>query len=128
MTFVTRKHTTALGLEKAATIDVHSLVFVPTKIVLCAGLALALSEFMRGYKFTLTYPEKKNTSQDNKIAPLVRKCNGKFESKYNYEDNETIVTVIIEKKEDKIQFEKALKEPHFSFLTLEKVFLTLDDD
>ena len=83
---------------------------------------------MRGYKFTLTYPEKKNVSQDNKIAPLVRKCNGKFESKYNYEDNETIVTVVIEKKEDKIQFEKALKEPHFAFLTLEKVFLTLDDD
>jgi len=83
---------------------------------------------MRGYKFTLSYPEKKTSSIDNKIAPLVRKYNGKYESVFNYEDNETIVTVTIEKKEDKLQFEKALKEPQYSFLTLEKVYLTLDED
>lgn len=83
---------------------------------------------MRGYKFTLTYPEKKTTSMDNKIAPLVRKYNGKFESRFDYDNNETIVTVTIEKKEDKVQFEKALKEPPYAFLTLEKVFLTLDDE
>ena len=83
---------------------------------------------MRGYKFTLSYPEKKTSSIDNKIAPLVRKYNGKYESVFNYEDNETIVTVTIEKKEDKLQFEKALKDPQYWFLTLEKVFLTLDED
>lgn len=83
---------------------------------------------MRGYKFTLTYPEKKTSSTDNKIAPLVRKCNGKYESKFDYDNNETIVTVIIEKKGDKLQFEKALKDPQYSFLTLEKVFLTLDEE
>lgn len=83
---------------------------------------------MKGYKFTLTYPEKKSSSMDNKIAPLVRKYNGKFESVFNYEDNETVVTVLIEKKEDKVLFEKALKEPQFAFLTLEKVFMTMDYD
>jgi hypothetical protein len=84
---------------------------------------------MKCYKFTLTYPDKKTSSMDNKIGPLVRKCKGTFESKFNFENNETIVVVTIEKKEDKTLFEKTLEEdPHYSFLTLEKVVLTLDDD
>ncbi|MCE9598602.1 MAG: hypothetical protein K8S54_11590 [Spirochaetia bacterium] len=83
---------------------------------------------MKCYKFTLRYEGKKTSSADNKIGPIVRKYNGKFESKYVFEDNETIVTATIEKKEDKVKFENDLKAPDFSFLTLEKVVLVLDED
>jgi len=83
---------------------------------------------MKKYKFTLSYEGKKTSSVDNKIGPLVRKFNGKLESKYNFEDNETIVIVTIEKKEDRVQFEKDLATPQYSFLTLEKVVFTMDED
>lgn len=65
---------------------------------------------------------------DNKIGPIVRKYSGTYESKYNFGDNETIVTVNIPKKEDKAKFESDLKNPDFSFLTLERVVLILDED
>ncbi|MBL8020110.1 MAG: hypothetical protein JNM27_10640 [Leptospirales bacterium] len=83
---------------------------------------------MKSYRFTLRYEGKKTSSVDNKIGPIVRKYNGTYESKYNFEDNETIVTVNIAKKEDKAKFETDLKSPDFTFLTLERVVLILDEE
>lgn len=64
---------------------------------------------------------------ENKFGPVVRKYNGTFETRYNFEDNETIVSIMIAKKEHKAPFEKEIKEPQYG-LTFEKVVLILEDD
>lgn len=82
---------------------------------------------MKSYKFTLSYPEKKSPALENKIGPLVRKHNGKFESKFNFADNETIVTVTLPRA-DKAGFEADLKDPKYNFLNLESVVFAMDEE
>ncbi len=84
----------------------------------------AQSQPVKYYKFTLTYSGKKSSGMDNKIGPLVRKYSGKFDSNYHYENNETIVIITVEKKEDKEQLQKELDDPRYNFLSLESVVLT----
>jgi len=83
---------------------------------------------MKFYKFTLTYAGKPASSNDNKLGPLIRKYSGSLETKYNYDDNETIVSIKISAKENKQEFQKELQDPKYSFLTFEKVILSSDED